>query len=121
MNLYFSMYGACLSGEYRHAQNVMKSLGLTYKDCECHPIGDCWFFFDVEGDISNLPSFIYEKHNLKRFSEYREDKPQPVKSNVVNIKRQQFESFDVDKVKISINGIEIAGFLEGSILTVGDK
>jgi hypothetical protein len=115
------MYGACLSGEYRHAQNVMKSLGLTYKDCECHPIGDCWFFFDVKGGVSNLPDFIHEDNNLKRTSEYTEDRQRPTNSGVTNAERLLTGPSDVDKIKISINGIEITGFLEDSILTVGDK
>lgn len=41
-----------------HPQTVMKELGLTYVHSVPQSISDQWWFFGVEGDLSNLPKFI---------------------------------------------------------------
>lgn len=57
--LRYDMQGAYYAGETRHAQVVMKDLGITYIKAVPQSIGDCWCFFvcDVPLDVE-LPSYI---------------------------------------------------------------
>jgi hypothetical protein len=49
------------AGDMRHAQEVMRALGLTYRTAHPFPIGDCWAFHGVEsGSIpAALPVGVY--------------------------------------------------------------
>lgn len=60
MHLRYCLYGACMKGENRHAQIVMKELGLSYQHATPQSMGDQWWFWNVEGDTSNLPEYIEE-------------------------------------------------------------
>jgi len=57
VNLRFDCYGACLAGEYRHAQTVMKELGITYQRATPQSMGDQWWFWNCEYTC-DLPHFI---------------------------------------------------------------
>ena len=59
-NLRFCLMDAHFSGEKRHAQEVMKELGITYKHAVPQSIIDSWWFLCCENVPSELPSFITE-------------------------------------------------------------
>jgi len=63
MHLRYDCYGACLDGECRHPQAVMRELGLSYQHATPQSIADQWWFWNVEGDTENLPSFLSEMDN----------------------------------------------------------
>jgi hypothetical protein len=44
--------------ENRHAQKVMKELGITYQHATPQTIGDQWWFWNCENIPEKLPSFI---------------------------------------------------------------
>lgn len=58
MHLRYDMIGAHYSGENRHPQVVMKELGLSYQHATPQSIGDQWWFWNVQGDLSNLPEYL---------------------------------------------------------------
>lgn len=43
-----------------HPQKVMRDLGITYKKAVPQGIGNQWWFFDVQGDLSQLHKDLYE-------------------------------------------------------------
>lgn len=57
VNLTFDMYGAHLAGEHRHAQVVMRELGIIYQDATPQSMGDQWWFWNCEYTC-DLPSYI---------------------------------------------------------------
>lgn len=60
-NLLFCLMTAQIDcKETRHAQVVMKELGITYQHAVPQSIADCWNFFNCEGNIENLPEFLTE-------------------------------------------------------------
>ena len=60
MHLRVDLMGACYAGDDRHAQKMMKDLGLSYQHATPQSIADQWWFWNVEGDTSNLPDYIQE-------------------------------------------------------------
>ena len=44
--------------EKRHAQVLMKELGITYQHCTPQSIGDQFWFWNCENIPENLPKFI---------------------------------------------------------------
>lgn len=60
MHLRYDLYGAALAGVNAHAQVIMRELKLTYQHSTPQSIGDQWWFWNVEGDTSNLPEWITE-------------------------------------------------------------
>lgn len=60
MNLRFKLNTASFAGEKRHAQVVMRELGITYRRGVPQPIADQWWFIDCANVPTVLPSFIEE-------------------------------------------------------------
>ena len=58
MHLRYSTYGSALAGEKRHAQEVVKDLGIKYYDAEPQPMADQWMFFFCKGVPENLPDYV---------------------------------------------------------------
>lgn len=58
-HLGFDMIGAFGEGEKRHAQTVMKDLGITYMYAVPQSIGDMWQFWRCENIPADLPAYIY--------------------------------------------------------------
>lgn len=52
------LIGAHYAGNHRHAQQIMKDLDLTYEQAVPQSIADAWQFFNVKGDVSNLPEYV---------------------------------------------------------------
>lgn len=46
--------------ESRHAQVVMRELGITYEHAVPQSIADCWNFFNCSGNIDKLPEYLIE-------------------------------------------------------------
>lgn len=59
-HLRFDMLGAFNHGETRHAQDVMKSLKITYQHATPQSIADQWWFWNCENLPENLPPFLEE-------------------------------------------------------------
>lgn len=57
-HLRFKLREAYDVGETRHAQEVMRSLGITYKLAVPQTMGDQWWFFNCDGIPKELPSYI---------------------------------------------------------------
>ncbi|MCP3965613.1 MAG: hypothetical protein GY718_04555 [Lentisphaerae bacterium] len=47
-------------GETRHAQVIMKSLGITYQHSTPQSMGDQWWFWNCENIPQELPGYITE-------------------------------------------------------------
>jgi hypothetical protein len=60
MNLSYSLQGAGMAGELRHAQTVMKELGITYQHATPQSINDTWQFWNCENVPDPLPHFLSE-------------------------------------------------------------
>jgi len=59
MHLDYSIMGAHLNcGETRHAQEVMKSLGITYQFAVPQSLFDSWWFWNCENVPDKLPSYL---------------------------------------------------------------
>ena len=63
MNLKLHYQDANECGEYRHAQEVINSLGITYEHAAGFSMGDCWMFWDCSNVPSVLPKYITEMDN----------------------------------------------------------
>lgn len=59
-SLRYDVYGAALSGDMRHAQDVVKELGITYQSEKPQPMGQQWLFFGCGNVPSKLPAYITE-------------------------------------------------------------
>ncbi len=65
MHLLYSLITAdLLHVEHRHAQDVMKDLGITYQHATPQTMGDQWWFWNCENLPCNLPRYLTEL-NLK--------------------------------------------------------
>jgi hypothetical protein len=61
MNLCFNYMTAQLDcGEQRHAQVVMRELGITYQHGTPQSLGDQYWFWNCENIPEKLPKFITE-------------------------------------------------------------
>ncbi len=58
INLKLSLIGADNGGDKRHAEEIMKSLGITYERAVPQSIADQWLFFDCKNVPEKLPEFI---------------------------------------------------------------
>lgn len=59
INLRYDYMGAWFDAkESRHAEEMMRELGITYKYAIPQSLGDQWWFWDCSGNIENLPSYI---------------------------------------------------------------
>lgn len=47
-----------MDGEDRHAEKVMRELGITYQSSVPQSIADQWWFFNCQNIPENLPSFL---------------------------------------------------------------
>lgn len=47
-------------GENRHAQTVMRELGITYQHATPQSMGDQWWFWNCQGNIDDLPEYLSE-------------------------------------------------------------
>lgn len=68
VHLRFDLYGAWDKDETRHPQEVMKSLGITYRYGVPQSLYDCWWFLDCQNVSRTLPTFIKE---MKKFNPQR--------------------------------------------------
>lgn len=59
-NLRVDLTGAGFAGDMRHAQEIMKSLGIEYKLAVPQSIVDSWWFFNCTGDMESLPPYVDE-------------------------------------------------------------
>jgi hypothetical protein len=59
MHLSFNYQSATHAGELRHAQDVMKGLGITYTHSIPQTILDGWQFFNCSNVPEKLPEFIW--------------------------------------------------------------
>lgn len=61
MHLRYDLIGASLcNNENRHPQEVVKSLGIEYKDSTPQSISDQWWFWNCSNLPEKLPKFITE-------------------------------------------------------------
>ena len=60
MHLKFWYEVAQLNGEYRHAQEVMKDLGITYTHSTPQSAGSQFWFWNCENVPNQLPNFLDE-------------------------------------------------------------
>lgn len=60
VDLRFDMIGhsQATSGKPRHPQDVMRDLGISYRDAEPFPIGDCWVFRGCAELPPELPPWL---------------------------------------------------------------
>lgn len=58
MNIRYDMIGAYLKGIRMHPQEVIKELGITYRESESFTLSDSWVFYDCELINNDLPSFM---------------------------------------------------------------
>ncbi len=58
MNLRFLYMAAQDLGEKRHAEAVMKEMGITYQLSTPQTMGDQWWFWNCEGLPEILPKFL---------------------------------------------------------------
>ena len=64
----YDMIGAYReAGVEEHPQEDMKNLGFKVIKSEPVPIADCWWF-RVENEIDNLPSYLYPMRDDFKFS-----------------------------------------------------
>ncbi len=54
------MIGQCYAGDDRHAQIVMRDLGITYQQAIPQSLGDQWWFLDCEHVPDTLPPWLTE-------------------------------------------------------------
>jgi len=57
-NLRYDLIGAHMSGEKRHAQEVMQALGIIYQHSTPQSISESWWFWNCENVPEELPTFI---------------------------------------------------------------
>lgn len=55
MHLRYDLMTAMMEGEDRHAQKVMKALGITYQHSVPQSISDSWEFWNCENVPDELP------------------------------------------------------------------
>lgn len=61
MHLKYCYMTAMLTcNEKRHAQKVMKELGITYQHSTPHSLGDQYWFWDCENIPDKLPEYLSE-------------------------------------------------------------
>ena len=58
MNIIVDLMATAKMGEQRHAQVIMRELGITYRECRPRPIVDDWIFYDCENVPEKLPSYL---------------------------------------------------------------
>jgi hypothetical protein len=59
MNLRYCLITAAIDcGETRHAQEVMRELGISYQHATPQSIGDQWWFWNCTGVTFPLPQFL---------------------------------------------------------------
>ena len=70
-NYMYDMIEAYLNGVIEHPQIHMKNLGFKIIKSEPQSLYDCWFF-RVENEIKDCPSYIYPKSDDFKFLDERE-------------------------------------------------
>ena len=58
VNLNYDYMEANTSGELGHAQDVMRSLGISYTHSTPQSMGDCWWFWNCANVPETLPAFL---------------------------------------------------------------
>lgn len=60
MKIRLEYIGADEAGDHRHAQIIMRELGIEYGEAIPAPTGDCWVFHDVKPDTvpAELPEYV---------------------------------------------------------------
>jgi hypothetical protein len=58
IHLRYDLHGANLDGEMRHAQTVMRQLGITYQVATPQSICDQWWFWNCANVPDPLPSYL---------------------------------------------------------------
>ena len=60
MHLHYDYYAANMAGEMRHAQEVMRELGITYQHSTPQSLVDSWWFWNCENIPNKLPKYLSE-------------------------------------------------------------
>lgn len=61
MHLNYDMMTAGINcGENRHAQTVMKELGITYQHATPQSMADSWWFWNCENVPAEMPKYLTE-------------------------------------------------------------
>jgi hypothetical protein len=63
-------------GENRHAQEVMRALGITYAAASAHSLGEQWWFWDCQNLPDPLPPYLAVAKSLgdMEFEHYHGDR-----------------------------------------------
>lgn len=69
-NYRYDVIGAHYDGVSEHPQRQMKNLGYKIIKSEPVSIADCWWF-RVENEIDNIPSYLYQMGDDFKFSDER--------------------------------------------------
>lgn len=65
INLRYCLHGSCVEKDFRHPQDVMENLGITYNIYAApQSMLDCWWFLGCENVPDELPSFITKMNNF---------------------------------------------------------
>lgn len=59
-HLRLDLEGMYYLGDKRHATEVMRDLGITYRVATPQSMGACWHFWRCEGIPAKMPAFIAE-------------------------------------------------------------
>lgn len=58
-SLAVNLYGAGIDGDNRHAQEIIKSLGISYIEAIPQSIVDSWWFYGCQNIPKKLPRYIH--------------------------------------------------------------
>lgn len=60
MHLKYCLMTANMGGEMRHAQEVLKELGVTYQHATPQSLYDSWWFWNCQNVPDKLPKYLTE-------------------------------------------------------------
>jgi len=58
MKIVVDYIGAGIASDNRHAQDIMKSLGISYSSYRTQSVADCWIFEGCSNIPKELPSYV---------------------------------------------------------------
>lgn len=58
VHLIYSIQGACMTGNYKRPQLVMRELGISYQHQVPQSVADCWEFWNCENIPEKLPDYL---------------------------------------------------------------
>lgn len=66
--LTLDLYGKNMAGDRRHAQEIMRDLGINYEHATPQSMGDCWWFWNCTNIPDDMPSYITESKSRNPIS-----------------------------------------------------